>query len=158
MKNLIFIVLFIFSLFGAQLIAAESKLSPFETDGCTMFVDGPSSKPELWRHCCVEHDLRYWFGGTQGDMDKTDVRLKECVQKVAGASWATLIYNGVRAGHYSPIKNKYQWGWAWSPKREKTPLTLEESTLVLSELKLLNLPEINMEEFTKFYFPNQIVP
>lgn len=129
------------------------KLSPFETDGCTMFIDGPVSKPELWRHCCVEHDLRYWFGGTQLDMDKTDLRLKECVQKVAGATWGTLIYNGVRAGHHSPIKNKYQWGWAWSVKREKIPLTSAESAFVLSELRLLNIPEVNMEDFLNIYFP-----
>lgn len=136
----------------------EAKLSPFETDGCTLFVDGPGSKPELWRHCCVLHDLRYWFGGTQEDMDKTDLKLKECVQNVGGTTWANLIYNGVRAGHYSPVKNKYQWGWAWTPKRGKTPLTLEESTLVLAELKLLSLPEVKMEEFIKFYFPNQTAP
>ena len=140
-------------LFLAPTLQAEVKLSPFETDGCTMFVDGPSDRPELWRPCCVEHDLRYWFGGTESDMDKTDLRLKSCVEKVAGVTWGALIYNGVRAGHHSPIKNKYQWGWAWNTKRAKTPLTSEEKTIVLSELHNLNLVEVNIDEFVKFYFP-----
>ncbi|MBC7428953.1 MAG: hypothetical protein H7336_10100 [Bacteriovorax sp.] len=130
------------------------KLTPFETDGCTMFVDGTREKPELWRHCCVEHDLRYWFGGSESDMDKTDLRLKDCVQKEAGVTWATLIYNGVRAGHHSPIKNKTQWGWAWNTGREKVPLTPAETTIVLAELKNVNVPEVSMDEFLKFYFPN----
>ena len=155
MKILCFICLFPVLISTPLQAAAEMKLSPFETDGCTMFVNGTRAKPDLWRHCCIEHDLRYWFGGAQEEMDKTDIRLKECVQKVGGETWGTLIYNGVRAGHYSPIKNKFQWGWAWSVKREKVPLTLDESIYVLNELKLLSVPEVNMDEFIKFYFPNQ---
>ena len=158
MKNLKLCTLLFLTLIGAQLKASEAKLTAFETDGCTLFVDGPTSSPALWKHCCVDHDLRYWFGGTVNDRDKADFRLKECVQKVAGATWGSIIYNGVRVGHYSPIKNKYRWGWGWTPKREKSPLTSEESNIVLSELKLLYLPEINMEDFLKFYFPNQIAP
>jgi hypothetical protein len=135
-------------------IKAELKLSPFVTDGCTMFLDGTPSKPGLWRPCCVEHDLRYWFGGSEADMNNTDLRLKECVQKLAGDYWATLIYNGVRAGHYSPIKNKYYWSWAWSVKREKTPLTPAETEYVLSELREMKVDEVNMDEFIKVNFPS----
>ncbi|MBC7714355.1 MAG: hypothetical protein H7177_13505 [Rhizobacter sp.] len=152
MKNVKYIIMSALFIL-APALKAEMKLSPFETDGCTMFIDGPPGQPELWRHCCVEHDLRYWFGGSVEDMDKTDLRLKECVQKDAGVTWATLVYNGVRAGHHSPIKNKTQWGWAWIPKREKAPLTSIETAFVLASLKNINEPSVNMEEFLKFYFP-----
>lgn len=128
------------------------KLKPFETDNCTMFVDGPKSEPGLWKHCCIEHDLRYWFGGSDPDMDMADLRLKACVQKVAGDNWAKLIYTGVRAGHYSPIKNKYVWGWAWSVKRKKEPLTSAEVGYVITQLKDLRLDEVNIDEFIKINF------
>jgi hypothetical protein len=134
---------------------AELKLKPFETDGCTMFVDGTSSEPTLWRHCCVEHDLRYWFGGSETDMDTTDLRLKSCVQKAAGDYWAGLIYKGVRAGHYSPIKNKHNWSWAWSVPRNKVALTPEEVSYVISQLKNITLEEVVIEDFIKTNFPNQ---
>jgi hypothetical protein len=105
----------------------NNSLKTFETDGCTMFVDGTPSKPGLWKHCCVEHDMRYWFAGDQKDMDKTDLRLKACVKEVAGSTWAELIYTGVRAGHNSPVKNKTHWGWGWTIERANTPLNSLES-------------------------------
>jgi hypothetical protein len=137
----------------APAVQAEIKLKPFETDGCTLFIDGPPNESGLWRNCCVEHDLRYWFGGSDVDMDATDLRLKSCVDKVAGATWASLIYSGVRTGHHSPIKNKYQWSWGWAKKREYKKLNPEEVNVVKAELKLLNLPQVDMPEFLKFYFP-----
>ena len=135
--------------------AASLKLKPFETDGCTLFIDGTPRQPGLWRPCCVEHDLRYWFGGSKEDMDQTDFRLKACVQNVAGEQWARTIYTGVRAGHYSPIKNKFAWNWGWFTKREKSPLTNEEIKIIQSELRLLRLEQenINMDDFIKVNFP-----
>jgi len=132
--------------------AETNTLKNFETDYCTMFLDGPTDQPGLWKNCCLEHDLRYWFGGTQIDMDKSDLKLKSCVNKIAGENWANLIYYGVRAGHHSPVKNKYQWSWGWVKKRQNKPLTSEESTYVISELKKVNRSEINMEEFIKENF------
>jgi hypothetical protein len=137
----------------ASVSADESKLRAFKTDGCTLFVDGTSSKPDLWKHCCISHDLRYWFGGTEEEMDEADTRLKLCVEKAAGPRWAILIYNGVRAGHYSPIKNKYQWAWAWSPKRSFQKLSAKEIEYVIAELKGMQVPEVNMESFLKENFP-----
>lgn len=154
MKNHLFLTL-LFSLISLSINASELKLKPFETDGCTMFVDGTKSEPKLWRHCCVEHDLRYWFGGSTTDMDETDLRLRSCVEKAAGDYWAAVIYRGVRAGHYSPIKNKYFWSWAWSVKRENVKLTTDESTYVIAQLRNLNLDEVNIEDFIKTNFPNQ---
>lgn len=134
-------------------LASEIELKPFFTDGCTMFIDGTKDQPTLWRNCCVEHDLRYWFGGSSKEMDDTDLRLKSCVTKVAGAKWAKLIYMGVRTGHHSPIKNKTQWNWGWSKKRNNAPLNPDEISYVKSELEKMDVPEVNMDEFLKVNFP-----
>ncbi len=141
--------LIVFFTLASASIAATNTLKPFATDYCTMFLDGPTDRPALWKHCCLEHDVRYWFGGSQADMDVTDVRLKSCVQKVAGDNWADLIYLGVRAGHNSPIKNKYQWNWGWKTKRPMQPLTNEEKNYVISEIKKLNLKNFNIDEFLR---------
>ena len=136
-------------------VYAEYKLKPFATDGCTLFVDGTPRKPGLWRSCCVTHDLRYWFGGSQMDMDSADLSLKSCVQNLAGESWARTIYTGVRAGHYSPIKNKTAWSWGWVTKREKIPLNEMEIIVAKAELRLLKLDheKISIDDFIKINFP-----
>lgn len=138
-----------YSVFG------KSELKPFFTDGCTLFVDGPSKEnPKLWRACCVKHDLRYWFGGSLFDQEQTDLKLKSCVKDIAGERWATLIYTGVRAGHYSPIKNKTYWGWAWTPERLNKAINATEKSYVLSELRKLNLTQesVNITDFIKDEF------
>jgi hypothetical protein len=152
-----FIASLLFSLLAlvvapASASSLKNSLKPFETDGCTMFVDGPPDKPELWKHCCVEHDMRYWFGGDMLDRDQTDLQLRSCVQVVAGASWAELIYLGVRAGHRSPIKNKTQWSWGWSEARQNTKLTPAETEYVISELRRLPFDRTIIEKFIERNF------
>ena len=147
----------LFLLASPSVYSFENGLKPFETDGCTMFIDGPPSQPTLWRHCCVEHDMRYWFGGDYQDRDKTDLRLKSCVQNVAGEKWAELIYEGVRIGHSSPIKNKTTWGWGWETERQNTKLTTEESNYVIADLRRLPYDQKVNNDFIKRNFPNNYV-
>lgn len=153
MKHSMTILALFMTLLPAANLQAAIKLKSFETDYCTMFLDGPPDRAGLWKHCCLEHDVRYWFGGTQNEMDISDLKLKSCVNKVAGDNWASLIYFGVRSGHHSPVKNKYQWSWGWEKKREMKPLSKEETAYVIEELKLLNLEEINMGDFIRENFP-----
>lgn len=127
-------------------------LKTFESDGCTMFVDGTPSKPGLWSHCCLEHDLRYWYGGELTDMDHSDLELKACVKAVAGDRWANLIYNGVRAGHSSPVKSKFAWSWGWEPLRKDEKLSSDESAYVKEEIRHLPLDPQFIEAFLKKYF------
>lgn len=133
-------------------ISFSNELKPFFTDGCTMFVDGTKERPDLWRHCCVEHDLRYWFGGSQKDLDSTDLRLKSCVNEVAGPTWAELIYTGVRMGHHSPVKNKTHWSWGWTKERANTALNTEEVKYIIDELHRLPLDPEMIERFIKQNF------
>lgn len=132
---------------------SSPSLKPFFTDGCTLFVDGPVGQAKLWRHCCVEHDLRYWFGGSKDDRNATDLRLRSCVKKAAGAYWANLIYYGVKTGQFSPIKNKTHWNWGWKEKRKYAPLTSEEKNIAKTEVSRLTLSEIDTTEFLKINFP-----
>lgn len=115
----------------------SNTLKTFETDGCTLFVDGTPKNPGLWRHCCLLHDMRYWFGGDKRNLDQADLVLKSCVNEVAGPSWAELIYLGVRTGHYSPIKNKTFWGWGWVTPRPSTLLSIDEITYIREEVRRL---------------------
>lgn len=155
MKN--FKLLTILSFFTFSPIVSAQRpaleLKPFSTDGCTLFINGPSDRPNLWRDCCVEHDLRYWFGGSKDDRDSTDLRLKACVEKVAGANWAKIIYVGVKTGHLSPIKNKTQWNWGWKEKREYGPLSTDEVSTVKIALDHMTVPEVDMPNFLKVNFP-----
>jgi hypothetical protein len=148
------IILIIFSLvFVCSLKAQETTrtLKDFETDGCTMFIDGPPSNPTLWRHCCFEHDLRYWFGGTTEDREFATMELHSCVEKVAGSFWADLMYEGIEAGGLSPFKHKYRWGWAWTPERDQSELTPSEVDYVIKRLNDVELDPTYREEFIKKY-------
>ena len=133
-------------------VYAQVEIKRFVTDGCTLFVDGTPSRPALWRTCCVEHDMRYWFGGDHNDLDKADLRLRECVKDVAGSAWANLIYSGVRTGHLSPLKNKTRWSWGWITKRANSPLNEFETQYIIEELRRLPYDAEFLEKFIERNF------
>ncbi len=126
------------------------ELSDFKTDYCTYFPEGTIASPNLWKHCCYDHDLRYWFGGSQKDMDLSDERLRQCVSLVGGSFVANLMYYGIRAGHSSPVKNKYKWGWGFGD-REIKPLTSAEKLIINQALDGLDLDPKYLQEFKTFY-------
>lgn len=143
--------LLIFTLLVSSLSFASSELTSFETDYCTMFFEGTLRKPGVWKDCCFEHDLRYWFGGSKKSQKKSDLILKQCVRKKAGTFWANLMYYGIRAGHLSPIKNKYKWGWGWVNPIGFRPLTTQEKKYIVQKIKELDLPQELLEKFLKQY-------
>lgn len=155
MKLILFTFLLVTTTYSGTTTA---HLNPFETDNCTMFVDGTKKDPQLWKDCCVIHDLRYWIGGSEQDQDLADDRLKLCVEKRAGSFIANLMYRAVRMGHYSPVKFKYQWNWGWINPREKKPFTIEEKELAISELKKTQLPKDMpkdlIDDFVRDNFPD----
>ncbi len=155
MKSVLILLLFPF-LTSLTLQGSEETgtLKPFFTDGCTLFLDGTNKHPNLWVHCCKEHDMRYWFGGSEADRDKTDLRLKACVQDVAGETWAALIYAGVKTGHLSPIKNKTHWSWGWKQERNNIKLNSSEITYIIDELHQLPYDPKIIENFIERNFKN----
>lgn len=126
------------------------ELKNFETDGCTKFIDGTIEQPKKWYHCCLMHDMKYWYGGDQKAMDQADTDLYNCAYEAAGEFWANLLYVGVRTGHYSPIKLKYQWAWGWTHSRQKMQkLTPEEIVVAKDALKKINVEQIYIDRVLK---------
>ena len=95
--------------------AGASELEPFATDGCSVWIDGPPKHPNLWRHCCVAHDLAYWIGGTKAQRRKADDELKRCIfeaQRPMLASQTTFYGVRMGGGPYWPMS--YRWGFGWN--------------------------------------------
>jgi hypothetical protein len=127
-------ILSIFLLFLTLNSYADQDLvpNPFATDFCTMYKEGPANKPDAWKHCCVEHDLYFWAGGSLEDKKTTDLRLKSCVDKSGYPGQARLIYTAVTIGGASPIHIKdKQWGNAWVNRIRYLSLTEEETSAIL---------------------------
>ncbi|MDQ6961987.1 MAG: hypothetical protein Q9M28_05595 [Mariprofundaceae bacterium] len=104
-----------------------APLQPFQSDGCSLFPDGSWSKPEAWSHCCLNHDLAYWQGGTAPQRQQADEELATCVQQAGFPVTATMMHMGVRIGGSPFLPTWYRWGYGWSYGRAYQALsTLEK--------------------------------
>lgn len=112
------------------------SVKPFTTDFCTSYPEGTRSRPDVWKHCCIEHDLYFWAGGSLEERKAADLNLKSCVEKTGEIEQARLIYLAVTIGGSSPIRFKTrQWGNAWSDRPRYLSLTEEETTEILQTLE-----------------------
>ena len=94
-RNLLIILLAI----SVTACSEPSSLSPFTSDGCSLFPDRSLISETDWCSCCFEHDVAYWRGGTEEQREVADRELKRCVEaKTGDPALATLMYQGVRAG------------------------------------------------------------
>lgn len=120
----------------------DREMRPFSTDGCTMAPEGTLNRPNLFRPCCIAHDLRFWGGGTEAERDHADLELRACIRKVGGPGWATIFYNAVRAGRLSPwtIESK-RWGNAWYELDGYRSLNAEEIQRLIEGTRLLGISE-----------------
>ena len=125
-------------LFVTQAIAHTShasELKPFTTDGCSLWIDGTLEQPNLWRHCCVAHDLDYWKGGSEAQRQQSDERIQACVQEAQGSGMANYIYTNVRWGGSPYWMNHYRWGYGWDyfdgvwPRGYKVPTEQEQQLI-----------------------------
>ena len=108
--------------------ATESTLTPFQSDGCSWFLNRSPVSSADWCHCCVEHDLAYWRGGTEQQRQQADLTLYHCVlTETEDASFADLMYRGVRLGGKPSLNTSYRWGFGWSDGRQYQALTELES-------------------------------
>ncbi len=116
---------------------ATTPISSFETDFCTNYREGTSSQPELWKHCCLIHDMHFWAGGNKQNRYDSDVDLKSCIEETGSPYIARLMYLAVRAGSYSPIKySNKKWNHGW--KGRPTFQTLNTDDIDTIEAKLFN--------------------
>jgi hypothetical protein len=125
-----------FILLVLMFISAEARaVVPFETDYCTNYPEGTRSQPELWKHCCLIHDLFFWSGGSKSDRDEADLDLKSCITDAGAPEQAIIMYLAVRAGSYSPVKYpKGKWGNGWPDREQYLSLSEQETKLIESEI------------------------
>ncbi len=143
-----------FTLLAILLIGSDAKsaeLKPFETDYCTLFPEGPPSKPGAWKDCCLKHDLVYWAGGIKSQQKLADIELRKCVEQKSSKFYGSMMYHGVRFGHYSPIKAKTRWGHGWSDKRKFKALSSKEKLIVRDLLNQSNINPLYIENYIFLY-------
>lgn len=121
LKALCFFFIGFFSI--SALATSPQIIKPFKTDGCTASFDGS------WRHCCVEHDMTYWVGGTFDDRKAADKRLYSCMNLSGGNDSSELYYKAVRNF------GVHLWAKAWPPRDPQT-LSSEELQDIQNELAL----------------------
>lgn len=114
-----------------------SPLKMFTTDYCTAYVEGTFQRPGVWKHCCLEHDLYFWAGGSYEDRKDADLRLGRCVDATGEHEQARLMYSAVALGGLSPIKFKgQQFGNSWPLTRGRyQKLTRSEKEIIFRELE-----------------------
>ena len=100
-------------MFQPAIAAEESTLQPFATDGCSLWIDGTVTQPNLWRHCCVAHDKAYWIGGTEQQRKDADSALMSCVAGVAGPGMGSYMHFFVAMGGSPYWVTPYRWGYGW---------------------------------------------
>lgn len=146
----IFIILGFLVLLSAPSEASED-FKPFLTDYCTSYPEGTRAKPDLWKHCCEEHDLFFWGGGSLEDRKATDLRLKSCVEATGERVQARLIYAAVSLGGRSPIRFKTkQWGNAFEESRPRYQALSEQETTDLVHYLETHNPELSEKLKQKF--------
>jgi hypothetical protein len=110
-------------------------LADFTSDGCSLFINGTFEDPELWKECCLKHDIAYWKGGTEEQREQADLAFRECVEKKTGDSTlANLMYEAVRVGGEPYFPTWYRWGYGWPIGRGYKELTKSEKALVQEKL------------------------
>lgn len=89
------------------------ELQDFTSDGCSAFPDGTREDKELWRSCCVLHDLAYWRGGSSDERKAADYALEACVAAVGKPDVARLMLAGVRVGGTPWLPTRFRWAYGW---------------------------------------------
>jgi hypothetical protein len=107
--------------------AFADDINPFHFDGCSTVAEGTAEEPNLWCACCLEHDIRYWKGGTWTDRRNADLEFKDCVSEMSGnEALGGLFYLGVRMGGSPYYRTDYRWGYGWDYGRGYKTLTARE--------------------------------
>lgn len=139
----------LFYLFSTSVKAEDLKI--FTTDFCTGYAEGTRNEPKKWAHCCVEHDLNFWVGGTAEEREQADLGLKKCVAATGENEQAQIIYMGVRLGYYSPYHIKeMRWGNGWLDESRAHYQKLTKNEVDLIKLSLTHNPNVDSDLFIRF--------
>ncbi len=109
-----------------QLDGPHGRLRAFASDGCTGSLDGSQERPDAWKHCCEEHDLKYWAGGTKEARLAADQELEACVAASGHGDSAKLMYLAVRIFGNPYNETPWRWGFGWTKLRGYSALSESE--------------------------------
>lgn len=104
-------------------------LDAFTSDGCSRSPDGTPFQSDKWLHCCVQHDVWYWIGGSQQDRQQADTNFYQCIQATGNKRVATLYYQAVRIFGGPNSNASYRWGYGWDRPRPYRDLSPSEMNL-----------------------------
>ena len=78
------------------------------------FVDGCTLVPDFnFKHCCDEHDIAYWKGGSLAQRKKADIEFRQCIANSNQFLLAGIYYFGVRVGGTPILPTPWRWGFGW---------------------------------------------
>lgn len=111
----------------------EHILNPFKTDGCSsVSPDGTLRRPKLWQHCCIDHDVAYWKGGTLEEKNASDEKLNQCVSDVFSEFFGRAMQVAVNIGGHPDYHTAYAWGYGWNHIRGYFELDEQDKAQVAS--------------------------
>jgi len=122
-------------IFTTPTFTTAQELKPFTTDGCSVFPDGNIKQHNLWLKCCIQHDLKYWKGGTFSEKLDADNQLEACVRGVGEPEIATIMLAGVRIGGSPYLPTPYRWGYGWPYPRGYKALSQTEKHKVQQSIE-----------------------
>lgn len=111
---------------------SEKILRPFNSDGCSTAPDGvPLTKNKnIWTECCIQHDLKYWVGGTAEDARLADSNLRQCIKDKNYPITAAVFETFVKLLGGPNSDRSYRWGYGWNYRRSYGALGEEEISQV----------------------------
>ena len=124
-----------------SLLLPFGRLKKFSSDGCSLSPNGTPNNPTAWLHCCVQHDLAYWAGGTEDDRRHADEDLKACIAESGYPNYALAAFEAVRYGGEPKYPTCYRWGYGWNFNRRYEKLNSFEKILVQTNIPK-NLTEV----------------
>jgi hypothetical protein len=126
----------ILTLLSTSLMAGDSGLKDFRSDGCSLFPDKALIGKVNWCSCCLAHDIAYWQGGTASQRLKVDIAFRKCIyQKTGSKALAYTMYAGVRGGGHPVFPVWYRWGYGWPYRTTYHALTAAEKAMVEKKLQ-----------------------
>lgn len=133
----------------------ENYLRPFKTDGCSsVSPDGTIGRPTLWQHCCVEHDIAYWYGGTLQDKKDADSALNQCVSDVFSGIFGRAMEVAVYIGGGPDLHTGYAWGYGWNHIRGYHELSQQDQ----DEIQRMMPADPHGQEIEEVEFDKEVIP
>lgn len=120
-----------------SMLPLKEQLNPFKSDGCSGWPEGTRKNSNLWLHCCFDHDIAYWLGGSRAAREKADLQFSSCVKKTNNLA-ATIMYIGVRNLGGPKMDTPYKWGYGWSYERGYLTLNRREANFAKNFLPKKN--------------------